>query len=261
MRPLSAGREVAPGVRVEAHLHRSRHLDVYAAHCQRRDCPVIVKTVRPDRRDHRGVVRDLLREGRLLRRLSHPHIVRGYEVHAAPRPAIVLETVGGETLAHLLDRHRLTARDVAQLGRQLASALGYLHREGVVHLDLKPSNVIADHGRAKLLDLSIAQRPGPVRAGRGTRCNMAPEQAGGGLAGPATDVWGLGTVLWEAATGENPFDDRDQTRERAEPVRALRPRLPRPLAEAIDACLAPDADARPSLPALATTFETVANGR
>lgn len=253
MKAFSAGRELAPGVRVEAFLNRSRHLDVYAAWCDRRGCSVVVKTIRPDRLSNAEVVRDLLREGRLLRRLAHPHIVRAYEVHREPRPAVVLETVSGETLAHLIDRRQLTAGDVAELGRQLASALHYLHAEGMLHLDLKPSNVVAEAGgRAKLLDLSIAQRPGRVRAGRGTWCNMAPEQAGGGKVTAATDAWGLGTVLWEAATGENPFDDRDQLRERADPVRSLRPRLPRPLAETIDACLDPDPTARPTVEQLTT---------
>ncbi|HEY8581736.1 MAG TPA: protein kinase, partial [Capillimicrobium sp.] len=130
-------------MRVTEHLHRSNHLDVYAAHCAHRGCPVVVKTPRPDRLTDRAVVRDLLREGRLLRRLAHPHIVRGYEVVAGPRPAIVLETVGGETLARLFARHApLPDPDVAELGRQLAAAIGYLHAEGYLHLDLKPSNVV-----------------------------------------------------------------------------------------------------------------------
>ncbi len=258
MKPLSAGREIVPGIRVSEHLHRSRHLDVYAADDARRGCPVVVKTVRPDRRARTDVVRDLLREGRLLRTLTHPHIARGYEVHRSPRPAIVLETMGGETLAHLIDHHDLRAREIAELGRQLASALGYLHAEGWLHLDLKPSNVVADGGRAKLLDLSIAQRPGRVRAGRGTWCNMSPEQAAGGTVGPAADVWGLGTVLWEAATGLNPFDDLDQRRDRADPVRSRRPRLPRALADTIDACLAPTSSDRPELPELQATLAACA---
>ena len=255
MKPFSPGRELAPGVHVEAHLHRSRHLDVYAARCERRGCSIVAKTVRPDRLARRDVAGDLLREGRLLRRLSHPHIVRGYEVHREPRPVVVLETVGGETLAHLLDRRSLPARDIAQLGLQLASALRYLHAEGIVHLDLKPSNVVAAPGGcAKLLDLSIARRPGRVPAGRGTWCNMAPEQITGVRVGPPADVWGLGTVLWEAATRENPFDDRDQLHERADPVRAVRARLPRGLAAAVDACLEPDPEARPTLDELTATL-------
>ena len=253
MRPLGAGRELA-GVRVTEHLHRSNHLDVYAARCNHRACPVVVKTPRPDRLRDEAVVRDLLREGRLLRRLAHPHIVRGYDVSRAPRPAIVLETVGGETLRHLFSRVRLPAADLRELGAQLASAIAYLHGEGVLHLDLKPSNVIADSGRAKLLDLSIAQRPGRTKPGRGTWCNMAPEQVRGGVVGAPADVWGIGTVLWEGATGFGPFDDRAQDEARADRVREHRPRLPRDLAAAIDACLEPEPAARPTVPELAAAL-------
>jgi serine/threonine protein kinase len=243
VRPLGHGREIAPGVRVAEHLHRSNQLDVYAARCERRGCSVVVKTPRPDRLRDRAVVAALVREGRLLKRLTHPHIVRGYDVQREPRPTVVLETVGGETLGHLFGRTRLQARDLTELARQLAGALGYLHAEGVLHLDLKPSNVVADGGRAKLLDLSIAQAPGRIRAGRGTWSNMAPEQARGELVGPATDVWGLGTVLYEGATGRGPFADRDQCEVRAERIRGM----PRALAAAIDRCLEPDAAKRPSI--------------
>jgi serine/threonine protein kinase len=222
MRPYAPGREVAPGVRVLAHLHRSNDLDVYDARCARRACRVVVKTTRPDRA---RAARALVREGRLLRRLTHPHIVRCYEVHPGPRPAIVLETLTGETLAHLIATRRLGAADVAELARQLASALVHLHAEGVLHLDLKPSNVVAEAGRAKLLDLSIARAPGRVPAGLGTARYMAPEQRRGGQVAAAADVWGLGGVLRAAADGA---------------------RLPRRLAAAIDACLRPEPELRPA---------------
>jgi eukaryotic-like serine/threonine-protein kinase len=111
---------------------------------------------------------------------------------------------------------------------------------------VKPSNVIADAGVAKLIDLSIARRPGRVKAGLGTWSNLAPEQARGGDAGPPADVWGLGTVLYEALTGTPPFDDRDGSAHpclvrRADRVRRHRPRAPRALASAIDAALEPRA--------------------
>ena len=255
MRPLGAGRELAPGLRVLAHLARSNVLDVYDAFSERRAARVVVKTLRPDRRGDRAARTALLREGRLLRRSSHPHIVRAYEVHDGERPFVVLETLGGETLAHLLERRdrRLGTGELAHLGGHLASALHYLHGEGILHLDLKPSNVVADGGRAKLLDLSIAQRPGRVRAGRGTWCNMAPEQARGGIVGPAADVWGLGTVLYEAATGENPFLDLDQLVDRAPPVRGQR-RLPSGLARLIDASLDPVPERRPAVADLLATL-------
>lgn len=266
MRPFAPGRELVPGVRVRAHLHRSNALDVYDAWDERRACAVILKTVRPDRLHDGGLRADLLREGRLLVRLAHPGIVRGYAVHEdGDRPAIVLETVGGETLGHLFDRlaqtRRLGAREIAHLGLHLGGALRYLHAEGILHLDVKPSNAVAEAGRAKLLDLSLAAPPGPHKAGRGTWCNMAPEQARGDDVFPATDVWGLGTVLYEAATGLNPFDHHDedhpQLHHRAEPVRTHR-RLHRDLASLIDAALAPAAADRPRMDEVLARLTAVA---
>src|SRR5204862_1788144 len=202
-------------------------------------------------------------EGRLLRRLAHPHIVRAYGVHDLPRPVIVLETLGGETLGHLLRRRRrrLGAAEIAFLGTHVASALVYLHAEGMLHLDVKPSNIVADGGRAKLIDLSIARPPGRMRGGRGTWCNMAPEQARGGVIGPAADVFGLGTVLYEAATGANPFDDYDPDEDpslkyRAARVRRAR-RLPVALEAVIDGCLEPAAADRPRLDEALATFAGV----
>jgi serine/threonine protein kinase len=135
---------------------------------------------------------DVRREGRLLRRLSHPNIVRAYEVH---RDWIVLETLGGATLAALRAGGPLSTEDAIEMGRQLCSAVGYLHRRGHLHLDLKPDNLIADGGRLKVIDFSIAQRPGRVEPGTGTRRWMAPEQEHGGRVSTATDVWGIAAVL------------------------------------------------------------------
>jgi serine/threonine protein kinase len=252
VRPFAPGREVVPGVRVIGLIHRSNVLDVYDAWSPERACRVALKVPRPDRLRDRGAAAALLREGRLLRRLTHPHLVRAYEVHAGPRPAVVLETLPGETLARLVARRRLSAAELAHLGVQLAGALRHLHRAGVLHLDLKPQNVIADAGRAKVIDLSLARAPGRMPAGRGTWCNLAPEQARGGEVGPAADVWGLGLVLHEAATGANPFHDHPGDEEfpqlaiAAPPVRTLR-RLPAALAGLVDACLAPDPADRPAL--------------
>jgi eukaryotic-like serine/threonine-protein kinase len=263
VRPLGEGARVAPGYRVVEHIHRSRVLDVYDAWSDERDCRVVVKTLRPDRREDAGARRRLLAEGRLLERLSHPNIVRGYETVGGSRPAVVMETLTGETLAHLVDRRRrpLGAAELAQLGLQLGSALGYLHRAGIVHLDLKPSNVVAESGRAKLLDMSVARRPGRMRTGLGTWCYMAPEQARGGRVGPAADVWGLGVVLWEAASGDTPFADErheyPQLEHRVAPLRTQR-RLPRTLTDAVDACLQPEPESRPPLEEVRAALASVA---
>src|SRR5699024_7902553 len=90
----------------------------------------------------------LVREGHYLQRLSHPHLVRCFELHTAPVPVMILETLPGQTLSHLMSERRvgLNAADVIELGAQMCSALTYLHHENVLHLDLKPSNVIVHAG-------------------------------------------------------------------------------------------------------------------
>jgi eukaryotic-like serine/threonine-protein kinase len=263
--PLRPGTEIAPGYEVLEHVHRSNLLDVYDAWSRERECRCVIKKLRPDRASDGRARRSLLAEGRLLERLSHPGIVRGYETLSSPLPFAVMETLTGETLAHLIDRRRrLGGRELAFLGLHLASAVGYLHRNGYVHLDLKPSNIVAEAGRAKLIDLSIARRPGRVRAGVGTWCYMAPEQARGGPVDERADVWGMGVVLWEAALGDTPFADDSveypQLEGRAPALRGLR-RLPAPLMRTIDGCLEPDPGARPTLPELRSALEPLAGER
>ena len=265
--PARAGREIAPGYEVLEHLHRSNVLDVYDAWSHERECRCVVKALRPDRRGDGAARRRLLAEGRLLERLCHPGIVRGYETLRAPHPLVVMETLSGETLAHLVERRRrpLAARELAFLGLQLIAAVGYLHRHGHLHLDLKPSNIVAEAGQAKLIDLSIARPPGRVRAGVGTWCYMAPEQARGGRVDPAADVWGLGVVLWEAACGDTPFGDESveypQLQSRAPELRTRRRRLPPALASVIDRCLEPNPAHRPGLAEVRAALVAVAGER
>ena len=206
--PLAPGEAVAPGYEVIEHLRRGRNLDVYDVWSTERATRSVVKALRSDRLGREGPAGRLLQEGRLLRDLTHPHIVRAYEVIEEPVPLVVMETLAGETLGHMIEAREveLSTAELAQLGLHLASAIRYLHAHGWLHLDLKPSNVIAECGRAKLIDLSVARPPGPAHGGIGTFYYMAPEQVRGGELGPAADVWGIGTVLFEAATGEPAFD-------------------------------------------------------
>jgi len=171
-------------------LDRGHACDTWDAWSHERGCRVVIRIAR-DRR-HRRAVR---REGHLLQRMTHPHIVRAYETR---RDMVVLETLGGATLSALLEDGPLDREDAIELGRQLCSAIAYLHRQGWLHLDLKPSNLIADGGRLKVIDFSIAQRPGRIDEGTGSDGFMAPEQDRGGFVGPAADVWGIGRVLQEA---------------------------------------------------------------
>ncbi|MEU7553696.1 serine/threonine-protein kinase [Streptomyces sp. NPDC044571] len=288
--PLAPGTRPAPGYEVLAHLDRTGWLDLYDVWSEERACRCVLKVLRPDRR-HEEPLRDrLLREGRWLQDFTHPHVVRAYETFESPEPLVVLETLTGETLSHLVDRlsRRPSAQDVALLGLQLCSAVHYLHGRGLLHLDLKPSNVVVDCGHAKVLDLSVARAPGTAPAGVGTFCYLAPEQARGGPLSAAADVWGMGITLYELATGGLPFDcdpfigsemtsatassgsagtdgledladleDYPQLAGAAAPVGSRRRGLPAELAAAIDSCLRPEPAARPTTTELAAALDAV----
>ena len=129
----------------------------------------------------------------MLTRLSHPHLVRAYETFEQPQPVLILETLTGATLDYLIgEKGRLRLADIAILGSHLCSAMHYLHRQGWLHLDLKPTNIISACGLAKVIDLSLAHQPGRSRRVMGTRLYMAPEQVRRELLSEATDVWGIG---------------------------------------------------------------------
>jgi eukaryotic-like serine/threonine-protein kinase len=263
---LAPGAPLAPGYEVIEHLSRGNALDVYDAWSVERDCRCVAKALRPDRAGDAGPRRRLLVEGRVLAALTHPHLVRAYELVRRPAPVLILETLEGETLDHLIAhrRARLPAGELAHLGLQLCSAIGYLHRHGWLHLDLKPSNIVAEAGLAKVIDLSVARRPGRAHAGIGTPQYMAPEQARGGRLSEAADVWGLGAVLFEAASAQRPFSasgdgEYEQLERRLAAIRGLR-RLPQGLAALIDACLEPAADDRPAVAELAAALTPFAPG-
>ncbi|MGW1503200.1 serine/threonine-protein kinase [Streptomyces mirabilis] len=270
--PLAPGTRPAPGYEILRHLMRTGWLDLYDTWSEERACRCVVKVVRPDRRDEAVPRARLLREGRWLCAFSHPHLVRAYETLEWPEPLVVLETLTGETLSHLVHRlrRRAAAGDVALLGVQLCSAVHYLHGQGLLHLDLKPSNVVVDCGHAKVLDLSVARPPGRAPAGLGTFRYRAPEQARGGPLTAATDVWGIGITLYEVASGDVSFDPRGTTEGTADgdhhlcprpevstPPVGSRRRLPRALAAAIDGCLDMDPSARPTVTELAASLGAI----
>ena len=242
----------APGYRVVSRLSRGRMLEAYAVWSEERDCVCVAKVLRPDRLSDAAARRRLRAEGRLLERLTHPHIVRAYELITRPDPVLVLEALTGETLAHMVERRaaRLPAAELAALGLHLCSAMGYLHRQGFLHLDLKPSNIVSECGQAKVIDFSIARPPGRPPKAVGTRVYMAPEQEQVGVLGEATDVWGIGGVLYEAAAG---------VRARSGESIRLHRRLPPAVASAIEACLEPDPNRRPSTAELAAALDPYAD--
>jgi eukaryotic-like serine/threonine-protein kinase len=232
-------------------LSRNHDYDVRLVHSVERDCLCVAKSVRGFRLRDQSVRDRLVGEGRLLQRLTHPHLVRAYDVRESPRPTVILEVLPGHTLSRLvLDRRTgLGVPDLARLGSQLCAAVAYLHRHGTLHLDLKPSNLVVAAGLLKVLDLALAQPPGPSPAGQGTPEYLAPEQARGGEVGPATDVWGMGGVLYRAATRRRPFPDAggDHFPQLLRKVDPIGRRLPRQFTGLVTACLDPVPGGRPSV--------------
>jgi eukaryotic-like serine/threonine-protein kinase len=243
-------------------LNRGREIDVYEAWSEERGCRCVIKTLRPELHGDAAAARRLRAEGRLLLSLTHPHIARAYELLTVDgAPVLVLETLGGATLSWMIREGnvRLKPEDLCHLGLQLCSAIGYLHRGGRLHLDLKPSNVISETGIARVIDLNLARRPGRVPKGYGTAQYLAPEQARGGRVGEAADVWGIGATLFAAATARRPFgaSGAEQLERRAEPIRRLRRGLPKPFADVVDGCLEPEPADRPALAELEAELDAL----
>jgi serine/threonine protein kinase len=172
-------------------------------------------------------------------------------------PYLVFEYVAGPTLADVLDeKGRLAPANVVRLGLQLASALHYVHGRGIVHCDLKPTNLAIRDGRAVLLDFDIARKIGEGGAGtkaRGSAHYMAPEQVRCEPAAPAMDLFALGATLYEAATDIMVFDSEEeepglvyrQLTEQPAPLRSVDPAIPDGLDHAICALLEPNPQRRP----------------
>jgi serine/threonine protein kinase len=249
--PLAAGSRLAPGYEVLGHLARGEALDLYDVWSEERECHCVAKVLRPDRAAAPGPRRRLLREGHILLGFAHPHIVRAYELLRGP--VLILETLTGGSVQDAIKTatRRPAVPVVAQLGVHLCSAAHYLHRHGLLHADIKPANVMMDRGFSKVIDLSLASKPGRAVRGRGTRSYMAPEQARGGHISAATDVWGIGTVLYSATVGTAPFPSErgryGQLERPADRIDAHR-RLPRShaaLADIVASCLEPDPARRP----------------
>ncbi|HEU4792476.1 MAG TPA: serine/threonine-protein kinase [Nitrolancea sp.] len=261
---LKPGECLVPGYVVTEHLHRSRYLDVYDVWSDERACSCVAKLARPDRVDDRESRVGLIREGRLLKRLAHPHIVRIFEQFERPHPVLILETLTGTPLDYIIaEEGRLGTRDIGFMGTQLCSAMHYLHRHGFLHLDLKPANILSADRLVKVIDFSIARRPGRPRKGMGTPAYMAPEQVLGKPLSEATDIWGIGAVLFHAATGQAPFDTGEdeplrclQVAGRAPTVRSFR-RLPAALVTVIDRCLEPEPVHRPTIDELFRTLKAL----
>lgn len=190
---------------------------------------VAIKFVNPSVcADPDGLAR-LRREARALASLNHPHVATLHELAEFEGfCGLVMELVGGETLAERIARGRLPAIEAARIGAQVAAALEAAHDRGIVHRDLKPANIkLTSEGSAKVLDFGLAKAEAsrddmatagshaPLATGTGvvvgTVSYMSPEQARGAEVDRRTDVWALGCVLFEMITGRRAFEGPTST--------------------------------------------------
>jgi dipeptidyl aminopeptidase/acylaminoacyl peptidase len=207
------------------------------------------------------------REARTISQLNHPHICTLHDVgHEGETDYLVMELLEGETLAHRLEKGSLPLPEMLRCGIEIASALDRAHRNGIVHRDLKPGNVMLTKFGAKLMDFGLARAAGltPVAGGVtqspteirpltaegtlvGTFQYMAPEQLEGREADARTDLWALGCVLYEMATGKQAFAGKSQASliaaimEREPPeITEFKPLSPPLLDHLVRRCLAKD---------------------
>ena len=211
------------------------------------------------------------REARAVAALSHPNIVTVHSVEEADGVHfITMELVEGKTLAKMLPKNGYALSELLEIAIPLADAVSSAHRTGITHRDLKPDNVMVDgEGRLRVLDFGLAKLHDPVGFGEGvteaptaaleteegkilgTVAYMSPEQAEGKPVDPRSDVFSLGTILYEMATGERPFsgDTSMSTigailKDHPSSVTELNPSLPRHLGRIVRRCLAKDPDRR-----------------
>ena len=230
--------------------------EVWSAHDLELDRDIALKLLAPDADRVR-----FDREAQAVARLSHPHICRLYDYgESSGRPYMVLELlVGGSLGDRLLEGRPIADSETARIAAELASALGYAHAEGVLHRDVKPTNVLFDSDRrVKIADFGIARvidAPTLTEAGTrlGTAAYISPEQSRGEPVTPATDVYAFGAVLYQMLTGRPPFEGTDwlevaamhATRE-PPPISSLRPDAPPDLAKVAALALAKRPRDRPA---------------
>jgi serine/threonine protein kinase len=257
------GAELATGRHVLRRLGGGSRYEVHLAWDESLFALVVAKVLRPDQVGDPRALRELRREAELVAALAHPGLVRGFgAVLDGPHPHLVHEHVEGPTLSRLVRADGpLALEQLLPLSLHALAVLHYLAQRGVVHLDVKPGNVVMS-GPPRLIDLSIARGVDDARALRhaiGTDAYMAPEQCAPGpdaIVGPWSDVWALGATIFHAAVGRVPFprapgadrsgDSRVRFPQLAAPAPPVPPTLPPTLRGLLGAMLDPDPARRPS---------------
>lgn len=251
---------------------------VYRAHQHSLDREVAVKLLAAGPWASPGFIERFRLEAQSAARMQHPNIVTIHEIGEQDGlPFFSMRLVRGQSLAEQMEKHGpLAARRAATLIRTVAEAVDYAHRLGVLHLDLKPGNVLIDeHGEPMVADFGLARRlegtlAGVVEEVSGTPSYMAPEQAtAGGRIGIGTDVYALGATLYESLTGRPPFRGATARETLEQVVHAVAP-SPRSFARSVPLdlqaicmrCLRKDpAERYPSARALADDLADFLRGR
>ncbi len=267
------GDEIAPRRSILRSLGGGHRFEVFLVWDDRLFALVVAKVLRPHLAEQERYLDEVREEAEALARLAHPVIVRGFDaVLEGPHPHLLIEHLEGPTLRRLIRRGGpAPLEQVLPLAAHVAAALHYLAEEGMVHLDVKPDNIVMG-APPRLIDLSIAgtfeRAAGAIRP-LGTDAYMPPEQCAPaehpGAVGPASDVWGLGATLHHAVSGEVPFPRPREARDSDDPLVRF-PQLeaeplplpsgtPEPLRALIAQTLANDPGRRPSAQELAMGLE------
>jgi serine/threonine protein kinase len=248
--------------------------EVYKARDTRLDRTVAVKVL-PARLSENAEFRQRFeREAKTISQLSHPHICTLHDVgHQDGVEYLVMEFLEGQTLTECLAKGPLSLELVLRYGIEIADALEKAHRQGIVHRDLKPGNVMITKSGVKLVDFGLAKLAAspsggvlssfsvlPTQAGEnltaegtilGTFQYMAPEQLEGRDADGRTDIFALGLLLYEMATGRKAFSGKSQAsliaaiiHTQPEAISSIQPMTPPALDRVVKTCLAKDPDDR-----------------
>jgi serine/threonine protein kinase len=265
--PLSAGDKLGP-YEILAPIGAGGMGEVFRASDPRLGRDVAIKVLSSGMAHDPERLARFQREARAVAALNHPNIVTIFSVEeSAGVHFLTMELVDGQPLDRLIPENGLPVTQIVKIARALADALAAAHEKGIVHRDLKPANVmVSNQGRVKVLDFGLAKEirsassddatltsanPTEVGMVMGTPAYMSPEQASGHPLDHRTDIFSLGVLLHEMATGRQPFEGSSSAelicailRDTPPPVTDLRPDLPTDLARIIRRCMEKDRSRR-----------------
>lgn len=256
---VKAGDEI-DGFVLGEHVHSGAMGDIYRAHRNGAEFPMIMKIPRVSDGEAMEQLLAFETEAMVLPTLAGPHFPRFVAAgDISTLPYLVLEWIAGESLAAIMKRGPMPVEEVARVGAAISDALQTMHLQDTIHLDLKPENVIVrPDGRVCIIDFGLAHHVGypdlleeERRFTSGSTPYVSPEQVLGSRNDSRSDLFALGVILYEAATGELPFGTpasmaglRDRLWMDPEPPRSIKADVPDWFQEIVLHCIEPDASRR-----------------